>query len=54
MNYKVNKVARSTDGFGFNITDSGGAPLVHFEFEHEDKADEAQRVIGQTISISRD
>ena len=27
------------------------APLVHFEFEHEDKAKEAQRIIGQTIGI---
>jgi len=29
-----------------------GRPLVHFEFEHEDKAKEAHRVIGQAIAIA--
>lgn len=38
MNYKVNDVAPSTGGHGFSITDSGGKPVVHFEFAHEDKA----------------
>jgi len=52
MNYQVNDVARSTGGFGFSITDTRGRPLVHFEFEHEDKAKEAHRVIGQTIAIA--
>lgn len=52
MNYKVNNVAESTNGYGFSIADSRNAPLVHFEFEHEDKAKEAQRVIGQAIAIA--
>jgi len=52
MNYQVNKVAPSTDGYGFSITDSRGTPLVHFEFAHEDKAKEAHRIIGQTIAIA--
>jgi hypothetical protein len=52
MNYQVNDVARSTGGYGFSITDTRGKPLVHFEFEHEDKAKEAHRSIGQTISIA--
>jgi hypothetical protein len=52
MNYQVNDVAPSTGGYGFSITDSRGRPLVHFEFEHEDKAKEAHRMIGQTIAIA--
>ena len=52
MNYQVNDVARSTDGFGFSITDTRGRPLVLFEFEYEDKAKEAHRVIGQAIAIA--
>jgi hypothetical protein len=52
MNYQVNKVDRSMDGFGFSITDSSNRPLVHFEFEREDKAKEAHRVIGQAIAIA--
>jgi hypothetical protein len=52
MNYKVTDVARSTDGFGFSIADSRSKPLVHFEFEHEDKAKEARRVIGEAIAIA--
>lgn len=52
MNYQVNDVARSTGGYGFSITDSRGKPLVHFEFEREDKAKEAHRIIGQTIAIA--
>lgn len=52
MNYQVNAVAASTDGYGFSITDSRGKPLVHFEFEHMDKAKEAHRIIGQTIAIA--
>ncbi len=52
MNYVVNAVAPSTDGYGFSIADSRGAPLVHFEFAHENKAREAHRVIGQTIAIA--
>jgi hypothetical protein len=52
MNYQVNDVASSTGGYGFSITDTRGKPLVHFEFEHEDKAKEAHRIIGQTISIA--
>jgi hypothetical protein len=46
MNYQVTAVAPSTGGYGFNITDSRSRPLVHFEFEQEDKATEAQRIIG--------
>ena len=52
MNYQVNRVAESTNGYGFSITDSRSVPLVHFEFEHEDKAKEAHRVIGQAIAIA--
>jgi hypothetical protein len=52
MNYQVNDVAPSTGGYGFSITDTRSKPLVHFEFEHEDKAKEAHRVIGQTIAIA--
>jgi hypothetical protein len=52
MNYKVNDVASSTGGYGFSITDTRNKLLVHFEFEHEDKAKEAHRVIGQTIAIA--
>jgi hypothetical protein len=52
MNYQVNDVVSSTGGYGFSITDSRGKPLVHFEFEHADKAKEAQRVIRQTIAIA--
>ena len=52
MNYNVNDVGRSTDGFGFSIVDSSSRPLVHFEFEHEDKAKEAHRAIGQAIAIA--
>jgi hypothetical protein len=32
--------------------DSAGKLLVYFEFEHEDKAKEAHRIIGQTIAIA--
>ena len=52
MNYQVNDVAPSTGGYGFSITDTRSKPLVHFEFEHEDKAKEAHRVIRQTIAIA--
>ena len=52
MNYQVNDVARSTDGYGFSIADSRNIPLVHFEYEQEDKAIEARRVIGQAIAIA--
>lgn len=52
MNYQTNAVATSTGGYGFSISDSRGTPLVHFEFEHEDKAREAHRVIGQAIAIA--
>ena len=52
MNNRVNDVAPSTGGYGFSIVDSRSAPLVHFEFELEDKAKEAQRIIGQTIGIA--
>lgn len=52
MNYQVTKVARSTGGFGFNISDSQNRPLVHFEYEHEDKAKEAQRAIQNIIAIA--
>jgi hypothetical protein len=52
MNYQVNAVAASTGGYGFSIIDSPSIPLVHFEFEHEDKAKEAQRIIGQIIAIA--
>lgn len=53
MNYKVNTVEQSnTGGFGFSITDSRSAPLVHFEFEKREMAIEAQRVIGQAIAIA--
>jgi hypothetical protein len=52
VNYQVNAVARSTEGWGFRITDTRGRPLVHFAFEHEDKAKEAHRVVGQTIAIA--
>lgn len=53
MKYKLNDVAANQDGgHGFSITDSRGKPLVYFEFEHEDKAKEAHRVIGQTIAIA--
>jgi hypothetical protein len=52
MNYKVNAVARSTEGYGFGIIDTHGVPLVHFAFEQEDKAKEAHQIIGQTIAIA--
>lgn len=52
MNYQVTSVARSTGGYGFSITDTRSIPLVHFEFEHEDKAKEAHRTISQTIAIA--
>jgi hypothetical protein len=52
MNYRVNDVASSAGGFGFSIIDTRNIPLVHFEFEHEDKAKEAHRVIGQAIVIA--
>jgi hypothetical protein len=52
MNYQVTSVAASTGGYGFSITDSRGAPLVHFEYQHRDKAAEAQRIIGQGIAIA--
>jgi hypothetical protein len=53
MNYKVNDVAPNQDGgYGFTILDSAGKLLVYFEFEHEDKAKEAHRIIGQTIAIA--
>ena len=52
MNYTVNEVKRSTGGYGFSITDSRGKPLVHFESEHEDKAQEAHQVIGQAVAIA--
>jgi hypothetical protein len=52
MNYRVNAVEASTGGYGFNIVDSRGTPLVHFEFEHQDKAKEAHRVIGEAVAIA--
>ena len=53
MNYQLNDVAENQDGrFGFTILDSGGKLLVYFEFEYEDKAKEAHRIIGQTIAIA--
>ena len=52
MNYQVNEVAPSIGGYGFSIIDSRGRPLVHVEFQHEDKAKEAHRVIGQTVAIA--
>jgi hypothetical protein len=52
MNYTVNTVAKSTNGFGFSIIDSHSRPLVHFEYEREDKAKEAHRVIEQAIAIA--
>jgi hypothetical protein len=52
MNYTVNNVARSDGGYGFHITDSRGKLLVFFEFEQEDKAKDAQRLIGQIIPIA--
>jgi hypothetical protein len=51
MNYKVNAVARSTEGYGSSIIDTRGVPWVHFAFEQEDKAKEAYRIIGQTIAL---
>jgi hypothetical protein len=52
MNYKVNAVARGTEGHGFSIIDTRGVPLVHFALDQEDKAKEAHRIIGQTIAIA--
>jgi hypothetical protein len=52
MNYTVNDVARNTDGWGFSIIDSHRTPLVHIAFEHQEKAREAHRVIGQAIAIA--
>jgi len=53
MNYTVNNVARSTDGWGFSIVDSrSSTPLVRIEFEHQEKAREAHWVIGQAIAIA--
>jgi hypothetical protein len=52
MNYQVTGVAMSNDGWGFSITDSGRKPLVHFEYEHQDKAKEAHRAISQTIGFA--
>jgi hypothetical protein len=50
MNYQVDAVASSANGYGFVIRDSRDTPLVHFEFEHRDKAQEAHRIISQTIA----
>ena len=53
MNYNVNKVDRNTYGnYGFSIAKGNGRPLVYFEYEHEDKAIEAHRVIGLAIAIA--
>jgi hypothetical protein len=52
MNYQINAVAPTTDGFGFSILDSGGRLLVTISFQHEDKAKEAHRRIGEIISIA--
>jgi hypothetical protein len=52
MNYQVSPVAASTDGYGFNIIDSRRTPLVRIEFEREDNANEARRVIGRAIEIA--
>ena len=52
MNYKLNDVAESTDGYGFTILDSRGKLLVYFEFENEDRAREAHRIIDQTVAIA--
>ena len=53
INYTVNNVGRSTDGWGFSIVDSrSSTPLVRIEFEHQEKAREAHRVIGQAIAIA--
>ena len=52
MNYEVNDVAPSTGGYGFSIVDSTRGPLVHFEYQHRDKANEARRVIREAIAIA--
>jgi hypothetical protein len=52
MNYQVSAVETSTNGYGFHITDSGKRSLVHIEFASKDKADEARRVIGESIAIA--
>jgi hypothetical protein len=56
MNYNVNKVDRNTKGnYGFSIVETHSImskPLIYFEYEHEDKALEAHRVIGQAIAIA--
>ena len=52
INYQVNEVAPSIGAYGFSVTDSRGRPLVHFEFEHEDKAKQAHRVIGRTVAFA--
>jgi hypothetical protein len=52
MNYQVNAVAASSGGYDFSIIDSRNIPLVHSEFEREDRAKEAQRIVGQTVAIA--
>jgi len=50
MNYGVSSVEQSIGGHGFNIVDSHQRPVVHFEFQAQDKAAEAHRVIGEAIA----
>jgi hypothetical protein len=52
MNYEVNDVAQSTGGWGFSIIGSHSRPLVHFEYQHQDKAIEARRLIREAIAIA--
>jgi hypothetical protein len=53
MAYKVSKVAPTTNGYGFNITNERGAPIVMFGYEQEHDAGDAAAQVRAAISKVR-
>jgi hypothetical protein len=53
--WKVGMVARVTEGWGFNITDENGRPLVAFCYETRAEAEEAathaQALVGKAVLV---
>jgi hypothetical protein len=52
MNYRVNDVELSKHGYGFTIVDSRSKPLVFFEFEYQDTAKEAHKLISEVVGLA--
>jgi hypothetical protein len=47
--WKVGAVASVTEGWGFNITNKGGRPLVAFEYETHGEAEVAARHVQAAV-----